>query len=415
MNQYKILIVDDNKAVANSLSDSLEILGIYAPNIANNGIIALKKSKKEKFDAYLVDQRMPEMTGVEFIWKLLAIVEDPLVYVITAEDDGVALKAAEKSIDEGGLPIKRYVPKPWPKSLFSVDLREDLRERDLRGKLETSLKKYSSEQRTIQHQLAAAQDGLLESEKQNSAMAGAMTAVSGIKHEINNISAGITGKNQSLGYFLEDYGEEIKHLDELNEIHSRFTILGSRLQGCSDFIDIIVRKVKEPKIKKSLEQILNSGLAYLSVEELLGKQFMGTNIIKNYESGLSIPCSEKYLKVAFYQIFKNSIESMSDGGKLIISTYSNNSKAIIDIEDTGKGISKEIWSKIFIPFFTQEKIYGGKGGSIAHKIIKGDHEGDIKIIESYTDEMIASNKYPDKTQGTKIKITLPLNYDKNGK
>jgi len=151
--EYEVLVVDDDKVVADSLNDALDIVGIYDVTVSNSASAAINLLHKQSFDAFLVDQRMPEMTGVEFIHQLINFVKSPLIYIITAEDDGVALEYAEKTVEDGGLPIKRYVPKPWPSSLFSVDLREDLRERDLVNDLARSAAEHSKRQKDVQIKL----------------------------------------------------------------------------------------------------------------------------------------------------------------------------------------------------------------------------------------------------------------------
>jgi two-component system response regulator VicR len=107
MKKYEILIVDDEKDVANAMRDALKILEIYNPTVALNGSEALGYIAQRTFDAFMVDQIMPEMTGTEFVRKLTAQVSDPLVYIITAEDDGVALSAAELQSEKGGIPVKK--------------------------------------------------------------------------------------------------------------------------------------------------------------------------------------------------------------------------------------------------------------------------------------------------------------------
>ncbi len=163
MDKYSILVVDDDETVAESLKDSLEMLDIYKATVVNSGKAGIEAAKSNRFDAFLVDQKMPGMTGVEFISELVKLIEDPLIYIITAEDDGVALAEAEKE-DERRLPIKRYVPKPWPPGLFSVDLREDLRERDLKKNMLEQIKEYSCEQKQIQVALEEANTKLRQQE-----------------------------------------------------------------------------------------------------------------------------------------------------------------------------------------------------------------------------------------------------------
>lgn len=151
MSKYSVLVLDDDKAVADSLKDSLDFFDEYVTTVTYNGHDALERVRHTPFDAYLVDQRMPEMTGVEFIVRLQELVDDPIVYVITAEDDGIALAAAEKSEEEGRLPIKRYVQKPWANTLFSVDLRQDLRAQDVKHELMRRFKEYSHVKIEMQH------------------------------------------------------------------------------------------------------------------------------------------------------------------------------------------------------------------------------------------------------------------------
>ena len=409
MDRYRVLVVDDDKPVADSLKDSLEACGIYEAKVCYSGLEALELLKvTPRFDANLVDQRMPEMTGVEFIQELLTLEEDPLVYVVTAEDDGVALKKAEIPKTEGGLPIKRYVPKPWPQSLFSVDLRMDLEERELRTELSKSVEKHSEKQRQTQRKLTVAQDRMSLIEKQEASLAGALTVVSGINHELGNLTTGIVGRTRSLGFLKQDLHEVLKKLDvyylnKMESIHAGLNELSDRLLDCTKFAGTIVGKNNELKSIVPVKDIINASLSDLKKE--LRKA--GVNVIKNLQSPVKIPCYHKQLRHAFYQILKNSVEAMPQGGTLTISIFADNAAAKVIIQDTGFGIPEEMQPKVFIPFFTQKKIYGGKGGSIAHKIITDNHRGTLQT-ESYTADMIRSNKYPEKSQGTTVTVFLYL-------
>ena len=68
-------------------------------------------------------------------------------------------------------------------------------------------------------------------------------------------------------------------------------------------------------------------------------------------------------------------------GEITIKTYLDHSNIIIEISDNGKGIPKEIISKIFNPFFTTKKAGEGTGLglSIVYKIIR-DHGGSIDVV-----------------------------------
>ena len=90
-------------------------------------------------------------------------------------------------------------------------------------------------------------------------------------------------------------------------------------------------------------------------------------------------------------ILKNSIEAESKNITLTLSELENN--LLIDINDDGVGISKEIMDKIYEPFYTTKRSGTGLGVSLSKEIINA-HNGNIeyKSIEGC---------------GTEVKIVLP--------
>jgi len=405
MSKYEILVIDDEKMVADSLKDAIEFLDIYTVTVVYSGRQALDIARKKTFDAYLVDQRMPEMTGIGFIQELLKFDNNPLIYIVTAEDDGVALAAAEKTIEEGGLPIKRYVPKPWSESLFSVDLREDLREHKMKIELLNSIDTYSNKQKVIQSELHTALEKLWEQKKRDAALGGAISVISSAKHELSNINTGISGNLELLDNAMTELDQQNidpKFFEKFTKIKSRLTILSDRLIEYVNFIGILTQKVTDPFLKVSVATILESCLSTLS-KEIEKKNI---EIVKDFKKTAALLCHEKQLHMAFYHIIKNSIDAIDHGGTILLSLYEENAHCVIKFEDTGKGIPEDIIEKVFIPLFTQEKIYGGRGGSIVHKIIADFHKGSI-TIESYTKDMITTGRFVDKAQGTIVIVVLP--------
>ena len=108
---------------------------------------------------------------------------------------------------------------------------------------------------------------------------------------------------------------------------------------------------------------------------------------------------EKRMEQVFLNIIINSIDSMSKGGRLSITAYSEKEYVVINISDTGKGISTQDISKIFNPFFTKKSDGVGLGLSVTHRIIQS-HKGKIEVESEYH-------------KGTKFIIRLPIiNNDK---
>lgn len=77
-------------------------------------------------------------------------------------------------------------------------------------------------------------------------------------------------------------------------------------------------------------------------------------------------------------LVKNSIEAMPGGGELMIRTAVKSEKVIIEITDTGMGMTKEEVEKLGTPYYTTKEDGTGLGTSIAFSTIKG-MRGTIEI------------------------------------
>ena len=92
----KILIVDDERSIRNSLKEILEMED-YQVETAENGTIACEKAEKEKFDAIFCDIKMPGMDGTEVLQKLVADgVETPIVMISGHADIDTAVDCIKK-------------------------------------------------------------------------------------------------------------------------------------------------------------------------------------------------------------------------------------------------------------------------------------------------------------------------------
>ena len=85
------------------------------------------------------------------------------------------------------------------------------------------------------------------------------------------------------------------------------------------------------------------------------------------------------LKQAFYNILKNAIQAMTDGGKLVIECRYENGEIELIFTDTGIGISSKNLSTMFEPFSTSKEDGSGLGLMIVDRIIR-EHGGDLSIV-----------------------------------
>ena len=90
---------------------------------------------------------------------------------------------------------------------------------------------------------------------------------------------------------------------------------------------------------------------------------------------------------AIYNLIENAIKYNKEGGTVSVAITEDDSFAKVIITDTGSGIAKEDWDKIFEPFFRVDKSrsrsMGGAGLGLALvKEIAVRHGGDVRVIES---------------------------------
>jgi signal transduction histidine kinase len=81
-------------------------------------------------------------------------------------------------------------------------------------------------------------------------------------------------------------------------------------------------------------------------------------------------------------LLKNALDAMDGKGSINIKIKKDTSHILIDIKDTGKGISKKNINKVFKPGFTTKKRGWGLGLSLSKRIIEQYHKGHLIVKHS---------------------------------
>ena len=105
-----------------------------------------------------------------------------------------------------------------------------------------------------------------------------------------------------------------------------------------------------------------------------------------------IKIDEEKLKQVFFNLYKNAIEAMPSGGKLVVKAYPEAENLMIEIRDTGVGIPEGV--DIFRPFATTKEHGTGLGLMVVKQIVTA-HGGAISCRSK-------------KRKGTTFRIVLPL-------
>ncbi|GAA1481477.1 two-component system response regulator MprA [Gordonia sinesedis] len=102
----RILVVDDDRAVRESLRRSLTFNG-YAVDTAGDGIEALEKIVADRPDVAILDVMMPRLDGLEVCRRLRSTGDDLPILVLTARD---SVSERVSGLDAGA---DDYLPKPF--------------------------------------------------------------------------------------------------------------------------------------------------------------------------------------------------------------------------------------------------------------------------------------------------------------
>jgi sensor histidine kinase YesM len=104
---------------------------------------------------------------------------------------------------------------------------------------------------------------------------------------------------------------------------------------------------------------------------------------------LEVPKDSIYVKMnpqlfswTLENLVKNGIDAMKGKGKITISIESNSKYVLVRIADTGKGLTKSEFRRIFTPGYTTKKRGWGLGLSLAKRIIEEYHNGKIRVLKS---------------------------------
>ena len=173
----------------------------------------------------------------------------------------------------------------------------------------------------------------------------------------------------------KSYIDEIqKDIKRLNTITERFSNIGS-----------------VPTLeKKDIISETESTIDYMKTRSSNSIKF---EFIKPNEKIITLLNSQLF-SWTIENLIKNSIDSMKGSGKIIIEINTTTLLTDILIKDTGSGIEKKYFNKIFDPGYTSKKRGWGLGLSLSKRIIEDYHKGLIVVVSSKVGE------------GTTIKIQL---------
>lgn len=114
------------------------------------------------------------------------------------------------------------------------------------------------------------------------------------------------------------------------------------------------------------------------------------------ETPISIPMSATLIEWVIENLLRNALDAMTHKGVILISLQKEDKQVVIDISDTGKGMSKAQAKQIFKPGYSTKKRGWGLGLSLSKRIVEQYHKGSLQLRQT------------ELGKGATFRIILPL-------
>lgn len=159
---------------------------------------------------------------------------------------------------------------------------------------------------------------------------------------------------------VQEMGKDIQRLEMIAD---RFQKIGSspKLEPCD--LGVLVMKA----------------VAYLQPRISKG---VNISVLDEPEEAVYVLASEQLIAWVFENLIKNAVDAMQSKGAISIRYGAGEEHAFIEIQDTGKGLPRAQWEKIFRPGYTTRQRGWGLGLSLARRIVQDYHKGRIYVRHS---------------------------------
>ena len=172
--------------------------------------------------------------------------------------------------------------------------------------------------------------------------------------------------------------EMSKDLAHLMKIVDRFSKIGSETQ----------------LTKMNINEVVGDTVMYF-------RRRIPRNVTINY-NGLAMAPISVDINAALFEwvienLLKNALDAIQGNGTIDVEVGENERTVYVDVSDTGRGIAKGNWTRIFEPGYTTKTRGWGLGLSLSRRIIEEYHRGKIAVVRS------------ELGHGTTIRVTLKRN------
>lgn len=162
---------------------------------------------------------------------------------------------------------------------------------------------------------------------------------------------------------IPEVAKDVKRLEMITE---RFARIGS-----------------EPKLEiQNLGAVINAAVEYLKPRTSSKVKY----IVNVAEENMLVNLNMSLIQWVVENLCKNAIDAMSGNGVIEIDIFKEKNKSVVEVTDTGKGMSPREQKKVFKTGFSTKKYGWGLGLALVKRIIEDYHKGKIFISKSEIDK-----------------------------
>ena len=338
MSDKTVLCVDDEVRVLRSLQREL-VEEPYEVVMASSGQEGLACMEAVEVALVVSDQRMPGMTGVEFLEKVRKRWPDTFRIMLTGHAD---LDTVTAAVNEGE--VHRFLRKPWNSDELKQTVRQGMERyrlmrenRELMRLLEARNEELQTLNQTLEErvaertrQLDLAYRELVQSEKLSAV--GRLAA--GVVHEVLNPLAVVVGR---IDMMLMDRTLDTKHQGSLEIAREQVDRAVKIMDNLRDF-----SKQRPPNRTQVDLNSLAADTLELVVHETRRRSIQVTRQLDGLPG---VQADQDQLSQVFLNLINNAIQAMEKGGSLTVTTRfhpdgGGGGSVEVGIADTGAGISE---------------------------------------------------------------------------
>jgi signal transduction histidine kinase len=356
-----VLIVEDEAIVAHDLRHTLAEQGFDAFAVASSAEEAIATAASKRPDVVLMDIRIKGPTdGIAAAQALRERFGTPIIY-LTAHADARTLARA-KSTEPSG-----YLLKPVKSS-------------ELKVCIELALHKRGSQQRLER----TAEDERLTRERLDSIerLASLARMAAGVAHQINNPLTVVLANAELVTRELErrrvgaapplaEVSADQQRLDETIQVQTELRLAAQRIARIVANIQFFCQPSSPPSARADVRRAIERALRQ-STSDLSGC----ARVIQDLRPVPKVKISEAHLTEVMRQLLLNAGQAIEaragSGDEIRIHTrLVEDGNVLIELADTGCGLSPEVQRRMFEPFFTTKPLGSGTGLglSICHGIV----------------------------------------------